>query len=258
MAGNTSERMYSGPLEYVTNVLKSQFGNSEDFMAFERHFYYQTEELVAAKNSCEQLQAMVSKLQEEKRSLELQLISEKASREQESKNAAMEIEKNSVHQNAHLYSVKCEAESWKRKADAITTECTWLKEQMKTVEMEKNQAIQKLAETKSSVGEFERCRQSFDSYSRRQRETIQCANKKLDDLEMAKESLSKIVESNQRQVNLMSLQLQNWNEERNRYIKRIADLENELIQTKAETVQNNARLTRTEMAARKTSELVDK
>ncbi|CAL8111367.1 unnamed protein product [Orchesella dallaii] len=261
MAGEhpNSTRSYSGSaLEYVSTVLKSQFGSSEEFLEFERYFYYQNEEMMVVKNSCEQLQAMVSKLQEEKRSLELQLISEKASREQESKNASMEIEKNNVQQNAHLYSVKCEAESWKRKADAITTECTWLKDQMKTVEMEKNKAVQKLAETKSSLGEFERCRQSFDSYYRRQREAIQIANKKLDDLVRANETLSKIVESNQCQVNMMSLQLQNWNDERQRFGKKIAELENELIQAKAELVQNNAKLSRSEMAAKNTSELIDK
>lgn len=77
----------------------------------------------------------MSKLQEDKRSLELQLVSEKASRDQEAKNAAMEIEKNNVQQNAQMYSIKCEAESWKRKADATNAECTLLKEQMRAVEV---------------------------------------------------------------------------------------------------------------------------
>lgn len=35
----------TGLADYVSNVLKSQFGSSEDFLAFERHFYYQIEEL---------------------------------------------------------------------------------------------------------------------------------------------------------------------------------------------------------------------
>lgn len=38
--------------------------------------------------------------------------------------------------------------------------------------MEKNQAVLKVAELKSNLNEFERCRRSFESYSRRQKELV--------------------------------------------------------------------------------------
>lgn len=120
----------------------------------------------------------------------------------------MEMEKNIVHQNAEIYSLKCEVESWKRKAEAAVTESAWLKDQMKAVEvllydgsfiflifgcfkakvpsillynlftqLEKNQVIQKMVELQSHRKDFDRCRQSFDFYSRGQNELIQMANK---------------------------------------------------------------------------------
>lgn len=62
-------------------------------------------------------------------------MSLRVSRDQEAKNAVMEVEKNKVQKNAEIYSIKCETETWKRKAEAAGTECSWLKEQMKTVEV---------------------------------------------------------------------------------------------------------------------------
>lgn len=76
----------------------------------------------------------ISKLQEEKRSLEHQLVSERAMRDQESKNATMELEKRNMQKNAEVYSMECETNSWRRKAAAIATERDFLKHQLKAVE----------------------------------------------------------------------------------------------------------------------------
>ncbi len=75
------------------------------------------------------------KLQEEKRVLELQLVSEKASREQDSKNYVTDLEKNNMQLNTQVYSIKCEVETWKRQAEATKKESMWLKDQLKTVEV---------------------------------------------------------------------------------------------------------------------------
>lgn len=77
----------------------------------------------------------MDKLQEEKRVLELQLVSEKASREQDSKNYETDLEKNNMQFNTQIYSIKCEVETWKRQAEATKKEASWLKEQLKTVEV---------------------------------------------------------------------------------------------------------------------------
>lgn len=81
------------------------------------------------------MRSTVVKLHEEKRVLELQLVSEKASREQDSKNYITDLEKNNMQLNTKTYSIKCEVETWKRQAEATKKEAVWLKEQLKTVEV---------------------------------------------------------------------------------------------------------------------------
>ncbi len=77
----------------------------------------------------------MSKSQEERQDLELRLVAEKAHRDQESKNALTTIEKNNIQLNAQVYSMKCEVETWKQKAEATSKEAQLLKEQLKGVQV---------------------------------------------------------------------------------------------------------------------------
>lgn len=61
--------------------------------------------------------------------------------------------------------------------------------------------------------------------------------RRLDELEKAKESFTKITESNQKQLDMMSSQLRNWSDERTKSQRKILELENELMTTKAELGQ---------------------
>lgn len=61
--------------------------------------------------------------------------------------------------------------------------------------------------------------------------------RKIGELERAKESLGKITEGNQKQLDKISSQLRNWSEERAKLIAKNARLERELMQTIAESGQ---------------------
>jgi len=81
------------------------------------------------------LRKRFAKCQEEKRSLELQLVTEKALCEQEVKYGSSELEKHHVQFNAQIYAMKCEVETWKRKAEGGLKESALLKEQLQSVEV---------------------------------------------------------------------------------------------------------------------------
>jgi hypothetical protein len=85
--------------------------------------------------NAETMRSALVKLQDEKRVLELKLVSERASREEDSKNALTDLEKNNMQLNTQIYSIKCEVETWKRKAEATLKESGWLKEQLKSLEV---------------------------------------------------------------------------------------------------------------------------
>lgn len=65
----------------------------------------------------------------------MKLVAEKALRDQETKNTTTLLEKKEMEFNAQLYSMKCEVETFKQKADAKNQETQLLKEQLKIVEV---------------------------------------------------------------------------------------------------------------------------
>jgi hypothetical protein len=78
---------------------------------------------------------MLVRLEEEKRGLELELVGERAKRDQDGKNASADLENARVQLNTQMYALRCEGETWRRKAEANQQEVKWLKEQMKTLEV---------------------------------------------------------------------------------------------------------------------------
>ncbi|XP_021945188.1 myosin-1B isoform X1 [Folsomia candida] len=248
-------------MESSTNflqILKSQFGSTEEFGQFERDFYSQKEEVAMLRGNLNVMRSTVVKLHEEKRVLELQLVSEKASREQDSKNYITDLEKNNMQLNTKTYSIKCEVETWKRQAEATKKEAVWLKEQLKTVELEKTEAIRKVEDFARQHNGIEQYRLSIVAYLKRHKDNMTDIQKRIDELEKAKLAYSSLVEQTEKQVKVMAVNLKFREKAQVISESRIKELEQEIIRVKAELVQNNAELLRNRELQAKTEQLVNK
>ena len=83
----------------------------------------------------EKLREALNKCQDAVRDLELKLVAERSLRDQDSKKASLQLEKHTMDYRAQIYAIKCEAETWKQKAESTSRETQLLKEQLKVVEV---------------------------------------------------------------------------------------------------------------------------
>jgi len=109
--------------------------SSEEFSQFERMYYSQLEEVRMLKEKFSSARLAVLQLEEEKRSLEMKLVGERAERESERRNAQAELERSQMMAENAAYGIKSEVDSWKRKTEAAQQELKWLKEQLRTLEV---------------------------------------------------------------------------------------------------------------------------
>lgn len=102
------------------------------------------------------------------------------------------MEKATMELNTEIYSIKCDAEMWKRKADAAAKESEWLKEQLKTLEvgevvdctvaikkkhwihfqLDKTQALRKVEELSRQNGGLEQFRAAVESYVKKTKDNM--------------------------------------------------------------------------------------
>ena len=81
------------------------------------------------------MQVSLENAQDEKRALQLQIVTERTQKEQAIKNVEAIVDKNKLEYNSRLYSVTLDTERWKQTATSTGREVQLLQEQLKSVQV---------------------------------------------------------------------------------------------------------------------------
>ncbi|CAG7697398.1 unnamed protein product [Allacma fusca] len=232
------------PQAFRQNLPSSQvdFRDDAGCSQFDNHYQSNSEQLVFYKAKYQELQQDLDVLLEEKRKLQLELISEKSNAEHYQRTVEAEIERIKAEHRTEMFAAKSEADNWKKTVENITAEVNILQENLTLTAKAKAVDSKKVAELQNYKADAEKHKRNIQIYVRRHQASLTDLKRKIDQLKRAELQLEDILNAQKKQIAVFNIVVPALDRQKTIDNAKIFELEREILQLRECIAQQQQRV----------------